>query len=267
MEWKDPPADLKDHVVICNCNKKVGSIIDELQAEPTDPPIDTVLMVQDKALWERHPRWRPRADGPGRLFLVAGCTTNKHDLERARISQARAAIILADPAQGELVDARSTLVAIAIEQQSPGVHTIMELLSSVTVRQLGAAKVNEVVCLGEIAEQLIAQDCITPGVKNIFEDLLRVARGTNQLYILPLPAAMEGATYAELARRTIRGGAPHILCGFIQAPAPPAKEREADHLYVINPRAGQDPGRDTRLKQGDRLVLLARQRPDLSKCC
>lgn len=267
MEWKDPPVDLKDHVVICNCNKKVGSIIDELQAEPTDPPIDTVLMVQDNALWERHTDWHPRASGPGRLFLVAGCTTNKHDLERTRLSQARAAIILADPAQGELVDARSTLVAIAIEQQSPGVHTIMELLSSVTVRQLGAAKVNEVVCLGEIAEQLIAQDCITPGVKNIFEDLLQVARGTNQLYILPLPADQQGTTFGELARSTIRRGAPHILCGFIQAPSPSAKERGADHLYVINPRAGEEPGKDTRLKQGDRLLLMARMPPDLSEDC
>ena len=263
MEWKDPPADLTGHVVICNCNEKTGRIVDELQAAQLDPPVDAVLVIQQRDQWEANAAWHPSRHSPGRVFAVSGCPTCVDDLRRARLCGARAAVILADPAQGQLADARSTLVALAIEQEQPQVHSVMELLSSVSRVHLQTTEVNEVICLGEISEKLIAQNSISPGVKNIFARLLTAGRGTNSIFIVPLPEAALGTPYRAVARQLITSGAPVVLCGYIRAGAEPDAGGNADTAFVINPRAGDEPGKDTPLAADDLLVVLARRPPDL----
>ena len=259
MEWKDPPADLTGHVVICNCNEKTGRIVDELHASPL-APIDVVLLIQDMSGWTGNPSWHPRSLGDGAVYAVIGCPTNEADLRKAHIPSARAAVILADPAHGGLADARSALVAMAIERETPRVHTVMELLSSVSRVHLQASEVNEIICLGEISEKLIAQSCITPGVKHIFLDLLTIGRGTNQIFIARLPEAAHGQTFRRLSKQAITAGAPFVLCGYIRAGDHGANSEQA---FVINPRARQDPGKDTALGPDDELVLLAQTPPDL----
>jgi len=262
MEWKDPPADLTRHVVICNCNEKTGRIVDELQAAQSKPALDVVLLIQGLTEWKANPSWHPRAGGSGRVYTVIGCPTCDKDLRKARIPTARAAVILADPAHGALADARSTLVAMAIERENPQVHTVMELLSSVSRVHLQASDVNEVICLGEISEKLIAQSCISPGIKSIFLHLLTTGRGTSQVFIAPLPDLARGRIYRDLARQVIENGAPFVLCGYIRL-FRAEEEGDAGRTFVINPRAGEDPGKDTALEEGDQLVLLARDPPDL----
>lgn len=250
MARRDPIDGLGGHVVICNCNVKVKRIVEQLQADAAGDPLDVVLLVQDMALWEAHPEWHP-APGAGRFLAVAGCPTNEHDLDQAHISAARAAIILTDPEQGPLADARSTLVAIAIERQNPQVHTVMELSDSINRIHLASTEVNEIVCLGEITEKLIAQSCISPGVKNLFEHLLS-AGAADAFCAVALPPRLRGLTYREAARSVITGAAAAIPCGYVQV-APDGTRR-----YVINPPAQQEPGRDTVLGAEDELLLLAR---------
>ena len=266
MEWKDPPAQLNQHVVICNCNEKAGRIVEELQAARLDRPIDVVLLIQDLALWKAHTSWHPRNAGTG-VYTVLGCPTSERDLRKAQISTAQAAILLADPAHGSHADARSALVAMAIEGENPQVHTVMELLSSVSRVHLQATEVNEIICLGEISEKLIAQNCISPGVQNLFLHLLTTGQGTNQIFITPLPETARGMPYRDLARATISGGAPFVLCGYIrlsdEAEAATGAQQDAGKTHVINPRAGQHPGKDTPLQQQDRLVIIARDPPEL----
>jgi hypothetical protein len=197
------------------------------------------------------------------------------------ISRARAAVILADPNQGKLADARSTLVAVAIERANPHVNTVMELIASHNRIHLKGAEVNEVVCLGELAEKLIAQSCITPGVKNIFEHLLSSNGNTNQIFVRQIPEKWSGKTYREVVREAIDGEVPLIVCGFVtnsivhsrspvvQNRAPDTRvECEDDSGYgftgktiVLNPRAGVQPGKDTRLTPEDRLIVIAFQPP------
>lgn len=275
---QDPLEGLSRHVVICNCNEKVRGIVEELQAPDVSDPPDVVLLVQDSMLWERNPAWHPHRRRSGRFLTLEGCPTNEQDLRRVRIEHARSAVILADPKQGQLADARSTLVAIAIERQNPHVHTIMELIASVNRVHLAATEVNEVVCFGEITEKLIAQSCITPGVKNILGRLLTTAEGRNSIFIVPLPAELEGTSYRELAKLVIESGEAVILCGFLQAnPASIALPSTASargcarghsaRQIVINPRSYVEPGRETSLGAGDQLIVLARTPPQLEELC
>ena len=201
--------------------------------------------------------------------MTEGNSTNREDLIRAGIERARAAVILADPEQGRLADARSTLVAVAIERQNPQVHTVMELIASKNRVHLKNTEVNEVVCLGELSEKLIAQSCITPGVKNIFHHLLSSREDTNQIFVRPVPAPLQGMSYREIVRKSIRSNAPYILCGFgkLEGPADgeeTTRSRPA-RFFVLNPGAGAWPGKDTRLEEEDRLVVIAREPPEFTE--
>ncbi len=283
MVWKDPPAELENHVVVCNCSEQVRRIVAELHAESVLEKPDVVLLLQDGELWRRHPEWHPEQQNghtQEHFFVLdrEGGPAAQKNLLAASIRTARAAIILADPRQGELADARSTLVAMALEQQNPDVHTVMELISSVNREHLRATEVNEVVCVGEIAERLIAQSCITPGVKNIFESVLVNKPGTNNIYIAQLPKALAGTSYRELVRRAIMSKAPFQVIGFIQnsfLPPNPGDEKamarcadtgldiKPHQTFVLNPRSGEEPGRDTELAESDQLALIAYERVDL----
>lgn len=262
------PATLSDHVVILNINNKIGRIIDEIGLGTGDHPPDTVIMVQEPGLWASNPGWHPNAGVKVPLHLVDGCPTEPDDLERIGISRARAAVILADPRQGQLADAHSTLIAVAIERRSPQVHTVTELIDSVNRVHLRATEVNEVICFGELTEKLIAQSCITPGINHVLADLLHAHPGTTQIFIVELPLALAGMSYRRLFRSAVSADAPFILLGFTRpgsviesetASIPAARE-----TFVINPRAGIEPGKDTRLQPGDRLVVVAYERPDLA---
>lgn len=281
--------ELRDHVVICNCNEKVRRIVTELHGSSQGAP-QIVLLVQDEALWRANPRWHPPPPAAGeapRFHVIYGCPTEVEALSLAQISAARAAIILADPRQGQLADPRSTLVAIAIERQNPQVHTVMELISSQNRVHVRSSEVNEIICLGEITEKLIAQSCISPGVKQVFDHLLSSAATTNQLFVTPLPEELAGRSFRELSRAAIERRAPFVLCGYELAPgrvsgvAPrrsgrsPAQQLDAGdakagllggapHVFVINPRANVEPGKDTPLEQGDKLVVLSFARPQLA---
>ncbi len=282
MEWKSPDSELKDHVVICNCNVQVRRIVAELHAESVEDRPSIVLVVQDQEMWERHPDWHPDPFNPFTLenfyVVVRGRGTLLSEaIHDVNIDDARAAIILADPHHGDLADARSTMVAVTIERKNPQVHTVMELISSVNRAHLRATEVNEVVCRGELAEKLIAQSCITPGVKNIFWSLLTNAPGTNNVYLSPVPTESVGSTFREVSRQLIEARAPMILIGFIQPRTNGTGEkecrfRESRHSitssdseseldYVINPRRDEEPGKDSPLQAGDQLIFISCKPP------
>lgn len=309
MEWQYPPEELSEHVILCNASPQVRHIVKELHAPSVANRPDVVLVLQDVGLWQAHPEWHPPEDSEHTRshFFVLRCdggAASTANLRRAGLCTARAAVILADPRQEDLADARSTLVALAIERIRPEVHTVMELTSSTNRAHLEATEVNEVVCSGDLAEKLIAQSCISPGVKNVFANLLTTAGGTCRFFSVPLPRALSGQTYREIVRQAVLARSPFVICGFLQQTAsppaepgtcaePPPRDRAAassatfppaassaaspprrsatahaglpTHSLVLNPRGGWSPGRDTRLSEGDLLVLLGHERPDLER--
>ncbi len=254
---------LNDHVVICNVNEKVPAIVDELWNDPAGASMPVVLIVQDESLWLDHPDWHPRHDGPGGLFEIHGCPAEPHVLRQAGITRARAAIILADPVQGRLADARSALIGIAVEKVSPTVHTVIELLLSVNRSHLRTTAVDEVICLGELSGKLLSVSSVTPGVSRLFAHLLTTRRGTAQIFVRELPEGLSGTPYREIARRAIRRGAPYVVCGFIRTRPRVKPDMPEPKMVVFNPRADTDPGKNSTLGQHDSLIVLSAGAPDL----
>lgn len=255
-----PP--LSNHVVICNCNEKVRAIVEELHKNAAQESSDIVLLIQDRNLWQSNPSWHPRQTGTAKIVTLYGSPFDKECLEAACIQKAKAAIILADPNQGQLADAQSTLMAVAIEKQNPQVHTIQELILSINREHLKAMNVDEVVCLGEISEKLIAQSCITPGVKNIFEDLLTTADGTPQIFLPLLEPALSGMSFREISRACILAEAPFIIMGFIISPPEIIHTKDGPNviknIFMVNPKKT---AKDLRLSESDKLIVIAYDPP------
>jgi hypothetical protein len=255
----DPP--LENHVVICNCNEKVRAIVEELHADISSELHDIVLLIQDRELWEKNPDWHPRGALRARVITFYGSPFDKDCLAAAWIEYAKAAIILADPNHGQLADAQSTLMAVAIEKQNPQVHTIQELILSTNRDHLKAMNVDEVICLGEISEKLIAQSCVTPGVKNIFQDLLTNAKGTPQIFLPPLDSYLAGWSYRKIAKACILAKAPFIVIGYIISP-PEILSGDSKNMIrrviMLNPR---DQSKDLPLSEFDKLIVIGYDLP------
>lgn len=253
---------LSDHVVICNCNPKVRTIVEELQSDTTTKPLDIVLLIQDRNLWEKNPKWHPKKKSSARFITLYGNPFESPNLSVACIAKAKAAIILADPNHGQLADAQSTLMAVEIEKQNPQVHTIQELILSINKTHLKAMNVDEVVCLGEISEKLIAQSCITPGVKNIFENLLTTESGTTQIFLPRLGPDLAGMTFMEIARNCILNNAPFIVAGYILSPPditmPGTSKNLLKNVFVINPKTV---AKKLQLSETDKLIIIAYNPP------
>ena len=243
---------LRGHVVLCNINEKLSVIINDLHRDTQPNPVAIVVLVQDLQLWKNQADWHA-FDAQRNYVALYAPPSDPRSLQLAQIARARAAIILADPRQGDLADARATLVAVSIEKQNPQVHTVMELLSSLHRAHLANTEVDEVVCLGDLSEKLIAQSCITPGVGGIFDRLLGARESTSRFYLPALPAQYVGLSYRELWQQSIREHWPLIVCGFVR----PAQNAQAADSYVLNPTATQEPGRDTKLAASDRLIVIA----------
>ena len=260
-----PASALSDHVVILNINEKAGRIVDEIALGSAARPPDIALLVQDQGLWNAHPEWHPRPDRRFCLETMEGCPAEGSSLERVSVDRARAAVILADPRRGPLADAHSTLVALAVERRAPHVHTVMELIASVNRIHLRSTEVNEVVCLGELTEMLVAQSCITPGIARVYESLLRAHPDTAQVFLCDLPPATAPMTYRQVVRLTVEAQAPVVICGFVRQARPSETgQSTSGRTLVLNPRSSAEPGKDTLLENNDRLVVIAYQRPDPS---
>lgn len=253
---------LKGHVVVVNCNEKVAAIVEELQMGTIERPLDVVLIVQDRELWEENPHWHPKKRAEAGFYTLYGSAHDTALLTAASIGHARAAIILADPTQGLLTDARSTLAAVAIERENPQVHTVAELILSINRAHIARMNVDEVVCLGEISEKLIAQSCITPGVKNIFQELLTTRSGTTQIFLPEIPLSLHQKSYRQIARTCIERRVPFIPLGYIiNTPIPRlsgTRKGLAARSICINPKAA---AKDIPLTGHSQLAVMAYDPP------
>jgi len=232
-------------VVICNFNPNVKQVVEELFAVEEYDPIHITLIAQNMALWESHPEWHPD-DSAGDFRVIEGDPCSRDVLEKAGIRDCGAAIVLADPKHEDLADAPSALIAMSIEEINPEVHTIMELINSVNRQYIDNHIINEVVCRGDITENLIAQNCFLPGVKDIFHTLLTTRKGTPQIFLPFLPEKYAGKTYKEILLEIIETDVPCIVIGFIQCDE-----------FVMNPKAHEHPGMESVLSEENQMIIIS----------
>ncbi|MFW6159320.1 MAG: TrkA-related ion transporter, partial [Planctomycetota bacterium] len=248
-----PGHELKNHIVICNWNEKGVPIIGELHAE----------IVKDKRPIVVISEGADAADLPDEadlpefedVYLVKGDPANEVILKRANVHHAYSVVVLADPEEGELADAKSILIAMAVRSvcQAAGAektHICVEGIAPQNVAHLRRAGADEIVSASDFSMMLLAQSTLAHGLSTVYRDLLTVSGETNEIYILPVPDEFVGKSFADLGTAMLANADaenPTILIGV-------ATE---DGIHVNPP-----PGEFERFSEGDKAVVIAFERPD-----
>jgi voltage-gated potassium channel len=217
-------AGFRDHIVICGWNTTAREMVSELK---TDEYRARVVLLHDA---ERN----PAGDS---VYYVRGDATSEHDLDRAGIAEASAALVVPSDPSNE-ADMRSILTTMAIESIAPEVRTVVEVNNPAHVEHLRRAHADEVLVTSRLASRLLARSALYPGLSELMTAIVSGGEGS-ELYRVALPDTYCGLSVDELSAR-LRGEHRATLL---------AISREG--MAHVNPPA------DFRLEPGDDAVVVA----------
>ena len=224
-------AGYEDHIVVCGWNSTARELIEELRG---DEFTSKIVLVHDS---DSNPA------GMG-VYFVKGDVTNAHDLERAGIAQASAAIVF--PADGSNeADMRSILAVLAIESLAPDVRTVVEVNNPKHVEHFERAHADEILVTSTLASRLLARSALYPGLAGLVTDIVSGGDGS-ELYRVALPDDYVDLTTDELSSR-LRQDHEATLLAVVR-----------DGLTVTNPTSA------FRLQPGDDAVVVAQGLGSLS---
>ena len=181
----------ENHILICGWLDRSRDVLNQLFAPDLSEHSHVVII--DPKIEE------PPIDHP-LLKVIRGDPTDGAVLERANARHARAAIVLACREDGDpnAADARSLLIALAIETLQPDIYSCVEVLNPDNVVHFERANVDEVISVSEISNRLVVQAALSPGVSKVIVDMLSFGEG-EEVYKVAVPEAFVGRTFADLA--------------------------------------------------------------------
>ena len=134
---------------------------------------------------------------------MVGDPIQREVLEEADVASAHSVIILGSADEGagaKGADARTILIALALQSVRGDVHTCAEMLDKASAVHFARTSVTELVCIRDVAARLIAHAAQKHFLTDFFGQLLTVSRLTNEVYALDVPDALVGASFAEVQR-------------------------------------------------------------------
>jgi voltage-gated potassium channel len=250
---KMPKYDLKDHIVICNWNDKGLALVKEVHAKiiKHKRPIVIISEHGDTIQFPEH------VDAPEfeDIYVINGDPSNEIILKRANVHRAYTTVILADPSQGELADAKSILIAMGIrsvckEMGLPKTYITVEGLSPKNIEHLRRAGADEIISAGDFSSLLLAQTTLVHGLSTVYRNLLTISEETNEIYLMGVPENYIGKTFAELgsdiyAQRDPKN--PSILIGV----------KSGSDIF-LNPKLAKF----SKFQEGDKVIVIAFERPN-----
>jgi Trk K+ transport system NAD-binding subunit len=263
---------IKDHVVICNWTPKADVIVRQLHDESVHGRSPIIVITETPELVPKSTEKAYRG-----LLIVGGDPADKEILERADIRTAKTAVILANEQDMDNADSKSILIQLAIDAINPNVHTIVELVKSSSDMYFKYTHVNEVICLEQLAEKLLSQAALTPGLSEVYMNLLTQSLDTNEIYLEKLPKIFIGHTYEEVERKIVSiKDKDIILIGWatdvekrvdgnivLNSKGNPIIEKE----IIINPRSSTNGhySKGHRFKKNDKLFVISFEKPELKQ--
>jgi len=262
---------ITNHIVICNWTDKADIIVRQLHDESVKEQRPIIVVTQ-------HPEAIPQDTEKvyRGLLSIGGDPADREILERADIRTAKTAVILADDRDMENADSKSILIQLAIDSINPNVHTIVELVNSASEMYFRYTHVNEIICLEQLAEKLLAQAALTPGLSEVYMNLLTQSLDTNEIYLEELPESFVGRSYKEVEKEIVGISEKDIiLIGWatdveklvagervLSSRGKPITEKE----IIINPRSSTNGRRSKnhRFKKGDSLFVISFEKPNLA---
>ncbi|GBC61230.1 hypothetical protein DENIS_2190 [Desulfonema ishimotonii] len=227
---------VKDHFIICGWNFRGDRIVSELRADPKceDIPIAVIADIMEKPI-----------DDP-QLFFIRG-EVSTETLQKANIDDARVAIVLSDDRMDAYAqDAKTILTTLTIESVNPDVYTCVELMDERNAPHCRRARADEIIVAGELSTNLLVQAALDHGITRMITELVSNHYGED-LYKVKVPQHLVGKTFFQ------------AMCEL--------KEQNDVLCMGLESRSGQkfiaNPGKDHRLADEDRLIVIASERPEL----
>ncbi len=230
-----------NHIVVCgftdDSSLLLGGLSDELDLDKTK-----VLLFAN----------RPRPNSlPPQFMWVEGDPSKESELDKGRLTHARAVILVADHNEhGSQADAMTILTAFTIrsymaKKQSSGdrkneLYVIAEILDPENIDHARTAGIDEVVQTQRVGMDLITHAVTNPGTGGL---IAQIALHTEaSIYVGQVPDALELPTsYADVAAH-VRKTTGALVIGYRPSMSDPSR---------INPPD------DTRIQAGGLLVYLA----------
>ena len=179
-------VNVKGHALICNWNEHGRAIVDQLLSDKASRDLDIVIVAD----LPEHPY--PES---GTLF-VSGSPTRDDVLTQARVERAATAIVTGSGGDPTVSDSLAILTALAIEARQPDVYTCVLVFDPENKKHLAHAHVDEVVCISELTDNLLAQSALNHGLTSLISELLNFGEGS-EIYKIGMPKETHGKTLME----------------------------------------------------------------------
>lgn len=170
---------------------------------------------------------------------VRGNPTLEQTLVSASAGTASQAIILSKDPHDRATDHASLAVTLTLEHLWPNLHTVAECVDPANVKLLERCGCDSVVCMDELASQLLVQEALDPGVKALVHEITSNTYG-QEFYVVDPP----GTTW-EACRTALEN-----------VGALPLGLRREGRMLI-------NPPRSEGVQPGDMAVCIAPERPEL----
>lgn len=175
------------HTIICGWNERGRLILRELTA--TGKQVALIAAA------------RPATLPAGDVFFIAGSPSDEEALQRAGIHEAGAVIILAERSVGTAesdIDAKTILVALAVEAANPGLYSIIELVNPDNERYARLAKVDDIIYSDSLIAEITATCAVYAGISVFIRDILCASDEGHRLAAFDVPESFAGKTTNEV---------------------------------------------------------------------
>jgi len=229
---------LRDHVVICGWNPGARTILGELAHAANGRDLVVVADLEED----------PTEAYGKTVHFVRGDCTDEEVLQRAAISKAHTAIVLADTSGGrafDQADARTILTVLTVETLNRDVYTCAELVYPKNRLHLERVHVDEVVVSGEYGGKILAHSALYHGISRVLSELLATTEESSEFYRVGVPAEIRGQDF-EIALDYFRREHRAIVVAVIRGAQ-----------TFVNPEVG------FKLEEGDDLAIIALDEPEI----
>jgi Trk K+ transport system NAD-binding subunit len=246
--------EMSDHLVLCNWSPRALDWIREVHSGIVD---DTrpVVIVHDTPDEVVLPDKQDEA-AFNDVYIVKGDPANEVILRRAKVAQAHSVVILSDDRQGEHADGKTIVCCIAVksvcgQERQPNIVTeCQDPKFRSHMRKSGA---DEIISAADFGLRLMARAALFHGMTRVYQELLSVRSDANEMYLVPVPAQLVGMDFVAAANVFLPDRTNMKACLLIGL--------YRGEKMMLNPVGGEAGP----LCEGDELILLSQNLPDLSR--
>jgi len=229
------PVEEAKHFIICGWNERGEEIYEELRADlkTQDKPIVLIADIDESPKPEDN------------FFYFVRGEPNKETLKKAKCEHADSVIVLLDDRLDSYSqDAKAILTTLTIKSLYPDTYVCVELKDSKNLEYLKNAKADEIIIGGEISAKLLVQAALDHGVTQVVSELLSNRYG-NEIYLIKVPSNFIGKKFLDVLV-SLKKEYNILSLGVYDS---------SKSAYFANPSP------DLVLKEKDKLVVIASERP------